>query len=107
MKQFFSPRVRLALVILAIVLIGLVLDLHFHGLIWQFMYNTTGEETPAGQINGFIQYLGNFTRRQPVINGNIMLNNLTNGNQLGVNTSLEQEVEESKRERQFQMISDA
>jgi hypothetical protein len=33
-------------------------NLHFHGLAWQFLYNTTGEETPAGQINGFIQYLG-------------------------------------------------
>ena len=88
-------------------LAGLVLDLHFHGLAWQFLYNTTGEETPAGQINGFIQYLGNFTRRQPIIDGPEQLNNRVNPLYRGVNTSLEQEVEESKRERQLQMISDA
>src|SRR5437588_2617366 len=106
MKRFTQRR--LVLIIAAIVLAGLValaLDLRFHGLIWRVLYNTTGEESPAQQLYGFMQYLGNFTRRQPITGSDpVKPQNL---NPLGVNTFLEQEAEEAKRERQLQMIADA
>jgi hypothetical protein len=86
--------------------IALALDLRFHGLAWRVMYSVTGEESPVGQISGFVYYLGNLTRRQPVTNIDSTFKRF-DGNPLGVNTFLEQEVEESKRERQVQMIADA
>src|SRR5579859_5860155 len=93
-------------VIVLLLVIGLALDLHFHGLAWRFLYNTTGEEAPANQLFGFVQYLGNLTRRQPVLMTDAKVN-YTNVNPVGVNTFLDQEVEPAKRERQLQMISDA
>ncbi len=86
--------------------IALLLDLRFHGLAWRMLYSVTGEEAPAKQIYGFLQYLGNWTRRQPVTATSDPVQRFE-GNPLGVNTFLEQEVEESKRERQMQMIADA
>jgi polysaccharide biosynthesis protein PslG len=103
-----SGRLRLAIIlfVLAALLLGLLLDLRFHGLAWRLLYSVTGEEAPAKQIYGFIQYLGNWTRRQPVTATSASFKRFE-GNPRGVNTFLEQEVEQSKRERQMQMIADA
>jgi polysaccharide biosynthesis protein PslG len=85
---------------------ALLLDLRFHGLAWRGLYSITGEEAPAKQLYGVLGYLGNWTRRQPVTATNDPVPRF-DGNPLGVNTFLEQEVEEAKRERQLQMIADA
>jgi polysaccharide biosynthesis protein PslG len=102
----FRNRLLLALVIVIAASVALALDLRFHGLAWRVMYSVTGEESPIGQLSGFVYYLGNLTRRQPVADVDTGFKRFE-GNPLGVNTFLEQEVEESKRERQLQMIQDA
>src|SRR5258707_5148803 len=113
MNRLHSPKFRLiaAILIVLALLVGLVLDLRFHGLTWRVFYSVTGEENPAGQLNGFIQYLGNLTRRQPVLSGPAgkppTWDQYTGGNPVGVNTFLDLEAEESKREQQLQMISAA
>src|SRR5258708_36885598 len=89
-----------------ILVIGLALDLRFHGLAWRVFYSVTGEETPANQLYGFVQYLGNLTRRQPVTASDVPIK-YSDMNPVGVNTFLDQEVEPAKRERQLQMIADA
>src|SRR5258708_35575013 len=93
-------------VIALILVIGLALDLRFHGLAWRVFYSVTGEETPANQLYGFVQYLGNLTRRQPVTASDVPVK-YTDINPVGVTTYLDQEVEPAKRERQLQMIADA
>jgi hypothetical protein len=111
LRMFFQkPRTRaLAIFVLILTLgIGLALDLHFHGLIWQMFYATTGEESPVKQMYGFVSYLGNLTRRQPVtVTDTPFSPDLKPDNLFGVNTFLEEEPESAKRERQLQMISDA
>src|SRR5439155_24264684 len=100
------PLILILIVVLVALAIGLLLDLRFHGLAWRALYSVTGEENPAQQIYGFIHYLGNWTRRQPMTATSASFKRFE-GNPRGVNTFLEQEVEESKRERQMQMIADA
>jgi hypothetical protein len=99
-------RIVVIVVVLVALLIGLLLDLRFHGLAWRVFYNTTGEEAPVGQLYGFVQYLGNWTRRQPQTATNIPVQPAI-ANPLGVNTFLEDEPELAKRERQMQMLSEA
>lgn len=108
MNQLFKPRnLLVGLVALVIVAgIGLALDLRSHGLIWKVFYNTTGEENPLKQVYGFVGYLGNLTRRQPVTNADTPTDYPVQ-NHVGVNTFLEEEPEIAKRERQLQMIADA
>jgi polysaccharide biosynthesis protein PslG len=106
-KSIRIPRTMLVIGIVALVLvIGLALDLRFHGLAWRVFYATTGEEGPVGQVYGFLNYLGNLTRRQPVTSTSAPIAH-TDVNPLGVNTFLELEVEPAKRDRQLQMISEA
>ncbi|HLY27556.1 MAG TPA: hypothetical protein VKQ72_14525, partial [Aggregatilineales bacterium] len=83
-------RVMIVVGIVLVMAVALALDLHFHGLAWNVFYLTTGEETPLGQIAGFIQYVGNVTRRQPIVNGSSSPDWTadTGGNSFGVNTFL-------------------
>src|SRR5260221_5469204 len=103
MNRLKSAQFRLiaAIVIVLALLVGLVLDLRFHGLTWRVFYSVTGEENPAGQLNGFIQYLGNLTRRQPVLSRPAEkppnCDQYTGGNPGGVNTVLDFVAGESKR----------
>ncbi len=92
--------------VLVVLTLALALDMSAHGLIWRGLYNTTGEEAPLKQLYGFVEYLGNFTRRQPVTATDVPIR-YPQANPLGVNTFLEDEVETAKRERQLQMIHDA
>lgn len=96
----------IGLAVLTVLGMALALDLTAHGLIWRGLYSVTGEEVPAKQLYGFVEYLGNFTRRQPVTATDVPIR-YVDVNPLGVNTFLEDEVEPAKRERQLQMIHDA
>jgi hypothetical protein len=102
-----TVRTLSTLVAIALVLVvALALDLRFKGLGWQLLYQTTGEEEPVKQLYGFVGYLGNLTRRQPVTaTVTPTLHPVTNP--LGINTFLDLEVEPAKRERSIQMIADA
>ena len=106
-----SLRARIGIIgVLALAFfVGLLLDLRFHGVAWRVFYGVTGEESPAKQLYGFVQYLGNWTRRQPDTTVLVAQPGIVSahGNPHGVNTFLDQEVEEPKRERQMQMIADA
>src|SRR4051794_11222911 len=95
-----TPRSRLSrLLLIAAVAVAaginaLALDLKFHGLAWKVFYDTTGEDSPAKQIYGFVQFLGNFPRRQPVTTASVALVDWSLEGKLkpfGVNTFLEQE----------------
>ncbi len=108
MQSITRHRRRLAGIIgLAVVLgIGLAADLSARGLVWQALWSVTGEESPAGQIRGFFEYLGNFTRRLPDTRPEVVPA-LARVNPYGINTFLQQEVELDKRERQVQIIAEA
>lgn len=111
-QKAIIPRHQLvmALTVIALLLIGgLALDLHFHGLVWKYLYSVTGEEAPLRQVTGFVEYLGSFTRPQPNTASTEVPTQFTSAtlNPLGVNTFLEDEVEPAKRERQLQMIQAA
>jgi hypothetical protein len=70
------------------------------------MWSLTGEEAPAAQLRGMVEWLGNFTRVQPRTEPDAQLQHVE-VNPYGINTFLEQEVEPAKRERQAQMIAEA
>jgi hypothetical protein len=99
-------RLIAAAVIVCALGVGLLLDLRAHGLIWNGLWWLTGEETPAQQLKGFVEYLGNFTRPTPNTAPDVPIDNV-DVPPYGVNTFLQQEVEPAKRERQLQMIADA
>jgi polysaccharide biosynthesis protein PslG len=93
--------------IIALVLAALLaLDLRYHGLAWRTFWSLTGEEAPAGQIRGMVEWLGGMIRAQPTTESLAVITH-TGENPYGINTFLEQEVEPAKRERQLQMIADA
>ncbi len=108
--QTFPKRSRrwlaggFAVVIVLAVL--LALDLRSHGLIYNALWELTGEETPLAQMRGFVEYLGNFTRPQPNTAPDVPIQHVE-VSPYGVNTFLQTEVEPAKRERQVQMIADA
>jgi len=86
--------------------LGLAADLTGRGLVWQTLWGLTGEETPVAQVRGFIEWLGNFTRRLPDTRPAVVPA-LARVNPYGINTFLQNEVEPSKREQQVQMIAEA
>ncbi len=100
-------RLVLGLLALALLLtLGLAADLSARGLVWQALWHVTGEESPAGQLRGFVEYLGNFTRAMPQTRPEIVPA-LAQVNPYGVNTFLQQEVEPAKREQQARLIAEA
>jgi hypothetical protein len=71
-----------------------------------FLYDISGEENVSSQLYGFTTWLSNFTRPQPETLDDVPI--AYNGvNPFGVNTFLNQEVEEQKVIRQLDMIRDA
>ncbi len=90
----------------ALLLAALAADLAAHGLAWRALWNLTGEEAPIAQVRGFVEWLGNFTRRLPETRPDIVPA-LAQVNPYGINTFLQQEVEPEKRERQVRMIAEA
>ena len=100
-------RLGLGLVALSALLgVGLIADLAAHGLVWQALWNVTGEELIAGQLRGALEYAGSFTRRLPETHPEIVPA-LAEVNPYGINTFLQQEVEPAKRARQLEMIAAA
>jgi len=89
-----------------VLLAALWLDLSNRGMMWDVLWNVTGETEPAAQLLGATQYAATYTRVAPQTAGNVEIQYLPE-NPFGVNTFLEQEVFPEKRERQLQMISDA
>ena len=91
------------LVILIALAALLALDLANRGLVWQVFWSLTGEENPAAQVRGMVEWAGNFTRPQPTTAPLVPIQH-TDVNPFGINTFLEDEVEPAKREQQVQMI---
>lgn len=96
----------MVLLIAFVLTVGLALDLANQGLAWQVFWSLTGEEAPPAQIQGMVEWLGNFTRPQPQTASMTPIQH-TGLNPYGINTFLEQEVEPEKRERILQMVSEA
>src|SRR5690606_11161574 len=106
--KFTRRRDFLIVVVVVAILFAALLSLDHanHGLAWQTMWSLTGEETPAGQLRGMVEWTGNFTRAQPQTAPLVPIQH-TGVNPYGINTFLEQEVELAKREQQVQMIAEA
>ncbi|MGJ3239384.1 MAG: hypothetical protein ACFE0Q_11810 [Anaerolineae bacterium] len=83
----------------------LLADLYYRGLAWQFFYDRTGEESPVGQIQGMVEWSGNWIRNRP---NTAPLTPIQHNDLFpyGVNTFFEQETELDKMRVQFQMIAD-
>src|SRR5215813_7289616 len=102
-----SRRIAAVLVVIALIaIVALTLDLRFHGLAWRVMYSVTGEEAPFNQLYGFLGYLGNLTRPQPVTASEIAVSPAP-ASPFGVNTFLQLEPDPAKVEQQLQMITAA
>lgn len=105
----FGFKLRTLLIVAALGLIGLIAlgaDLAFEGLVYDYLWRTTGETSPPNQILGYGQYLVSLTRDQPDTQPYVYIEH-ADVNPYGVNTFLDQEVELEKRERQVQIIADA
>ena len=93
--------------VVALVLgIGLVLDLRAHGLVWRFFWSQTGEETPAGQMRGMVELMGNLIR-VPLNTEPLTPIQHTADNPYSINTFLQKEVEEPKLRAMLHMIQEA
>jgi hypothetical protein len=93
--------------IVAVVLVAaLWLDLSNQGLVWDLLWDLTGETEPSAQVLGFSQYVANYTRVAPRTASTADLQNIPE-NPFGVNTFLQLEALPENRERQVQMIADA
>ena len=99
-------HIAIGLVVAAVLALALALDLTNQGLAWRIFWNLTGEETPLAQLQGMVEWAGNFTRAQPRTAPMVPIAH-TYENPYGVNVFLEQEVEPEKRERILQMASEA
>ncbi|HEX3049331.1 MAG TPA: hypothetical protein VHP83_01650, partial [Aggregatilineaceae bacterium] len=67
-RTWFGFRPRTLIVLLVVALFGgaaLGLDLMSEGLIYDQLWQLTGETEPDQQLLGFGQYLARYTRRQP------------------------------------------
>ncbi len=89
-----------------IILLSASVILSASAVIRDFLGSVTGEEELQKQVRGFPEWLGGVTRPQPQTDAFVPI--AYNGvNPFGVNTFLNQEVEEKKRIRQLDMIRDA
>ncbi len=100
----FHLRLFAWLTLLAFLLGGIVLV--FRAPLRAWAYAVTGEENLLAQVKGAGQYIGNVTRPQPRFQDETAVR-YVDVNPFGINTFLEQEVEEAKRERSLQMIHEA
>lgn len=99
-------RVTAAVIIAALLGLGLGLDLANRGLAWRFFWSHTGEEAPLRQLNAMIEWAGGFTR-VPLNTAPMTPVNHAHENPYGINVFLQQEVELEKRERIVQMAHEA
>jgi len=99
-------RYFVVLAALVVFVLLLAADLVSHGLAWRWMESLTGEEAPVAQMRGMVEWVGNFTRPQPRGEPLVPID-YVDASPYGINTFLEQEVEEAKRARQVEMIAEA
>ncbi len=99
-------RYGLAVLVIMAAGVGLVLDLFNRGLVWQALYNVTGEESPPAQVVGLTHYAGRWFRQQPQTAPYTPVEH-AGVNPFGMNVFLEQEADPAKRERIVEMIADA
>jgi hypothetical protein len=78
----------------------------FHRPLRAWAYHVTGEEALLPQIKGVGQYASNLVRPQPRLDDGVPVR-YADVSPFGINTFLEQEVEEAKREQALRMIRDA
>ena len=107
--KLFGFRWTTLAIIAGVMVLGaaaLGLDLASEGLVYDYLWEVTGETDPAQQMLGFGQYLVRFTRDQPDTAPMTRVP-LADVSPYGVNTFLEQEVELAKREQQVAMIAGA
>ena len=108
-STLFGFRLRTLVIVAVILLAGavaLALDLYSEGLVYDLLWDVTGETEPPQQVLGVGQYLARFTRQQPNTAPYARLQH-NDVSPFGVNTFLAQEVEPAKRARQVQMIAGA
>jgi hypothetical protein len=84
--------------------VGLLLDLRFRGLAWQFLWSVTGEEDVLAQVRGGAEWLGNLTRPQPSFAPIVPIDH-AGQRPFGINTFLQLEPDPNKVERQLAQIS--
>ncbi|MEL6308929.1 MAG: hypothetical protein AAFQ52_12370, partial [Chloroflexota bacterium] len=104
-----QKRLRIVGIGIVVVLIagGLLLaDLYYRGLIWQYAYQQTGEESIVGQLQGMVEVAGYLIRPQPNLQRMTPIAH-TDVFPYGINTFFEQETEIDKMNVQFQMIREA
>ena len=95
---------RLVLIASTVAIVGLASfeAARFHT--WSF--SLTGEETPGSQLRGLWQLSGDIFRQRLDLRPNVPIAHV-DVNPYGINTFLEQEVEEAKREEQIRLIAAA
>lgn len=94
------------LLFLVVIAALLLLDLRSRGLVWQFFWSQTGEETPMAQLRGMVELGGNLLRTQPDTQPITPIQH-TADVPFGINTFLQKEVEEPKLRAMLQMIHEA
>ena len=92
--------------LLALALLALVLVSACQSSIGNWMFEQTGEEELPGQARGLLQRATDFLHPRPLTADYAPMPH-ADVNPFGINVFLNQEVEEEKRDRSLQMISDA
>jgi polysaccharide biosynthesis protein PslG len=108
-RTLFGFRLRTLAAVVIVVTIGaaaLALDLASEGLVYEYLWDVTGETAPEQQLLGFAQYLMRYTRAQPETAPFARIPQ-ADVNPYGVNTFLDQEVLPERRERQVQLAAEA
>jgi hypothetical protein len=95
-------RTRIILLSLTVLLAGATAWLA-RDAVHDWLFDLTGESETLPQVRGFFQDLSNYTRPAPQTDDFAVVAH-AGVNPFGVNTFLQNEVEEAKRERQMQML---
>jgi len=97
------PKVVFATAFALVLFSLLALDLANRGLLWRLMWAQTGEEAPAGQLRGMVEVAGNLLRA-PLQQAPLAAIQHKQDFPFGINTFLEQEVEQPKIDAMLRMI---
>jgi hypothetical protein len=105
-REVLGFHIRVIAVLISIVAIVGGAAWAFWSPLTAWAYDVTGEEDALAQAKGVAQYMSNLVRPQPHLGPDVEIG-YADVNPMGINTFLEQEVQESKRERSLQMIQAA
>lgn len=109
MRRLFGFRIRTLLAVAMALGIGcaaLALDLMNEGVVYDLLWNVTGETEPLEQLRGGAQYIANLSRHTPDTEATAPIDHLPD-NPFGINAFLELEAEPAKREQSMQLIAEA